>query len=357
MIEKFSPFGKDLFGHEIKPETSSVLRREFVVPPCTVLDTRDGMWQDRKRAWISCGIKSEIGRGEDLIGGFAAAAKLQRKVQGGNEDLENALDTGTSIFDPVICELMYSWFTAPGARIIDPCAGGSVRGVVAGLLARHYTGIELRLEQVEANKDQAKTIFGEFGAVGSAEWNCADGRYIPRYMENLGWAPFDFMLTCPPYFDLEVYSTQKEDLSSMTYAQFVIAYHELMASGIKALKPNRFAAVVISNVRDEKGFYRDLVGLTVNSCLAAGAKLYNEAVLVNVMGTVPVRTRMTFGTYRKLPRCHQMILVFCKGDPQLAAGWAKGPGVVLPPKEMPITAGISAGGPVQHAEDESLDLD
>ena len=32
--------------------------------------------------------------------------------------------TGTSIFDPVLCELMYLWFTNPGDMIIDPFSGG-----------------------------------------------------------------------------------------------------------------------------------------------------------------------------------------------------------------------------------------
>jgi ParB-like chromosome segregation protein Spo0J len=36
---------------------------KFVVPPFSVLDTRQGYWQERKRAWIALGIKSELGRG------------------------------------------------------------------------------------------------------------------------------------------------------------------------------------------------------------------------------------------------------------------------------------------------------
>lgn len=36
--------------------------------------------------------------------------------------------TGTSIFDPVICEIAYRWFCPPGGTVLDPFAGGSVRG-------------------------------------------------------------------------------------------------------------------------------------------------------------------------------------------------------------------------------------
>lgn len=44
------------------------LAEAFGVPPFSVLNARDGWWQDRKRGWIALGIQSELGRGENLIG-------------------------------------------------------------------------------------------------------------------------------------------------------------------------------------------------------------------------------------------------------------------------------------------------
>ena len=41
------------------------LSARFGVPPFSVLNAREGWWQDRKRAWIALGIKSELGRGGD----------------------------------------------------------------------------------------------------------------------------------------------------------------------------------------------------------------------------------------------------------------------------------------------------
>ncbi len=39
------------------------LAERFGVPPFSVLDARQGYWQDRKRAWLGIGIQSELGRG------------------------------------------------------------------------------------------------------------------------------------------------------------------------------------------------------------------------------------------------------------------------------------------------------
>jgi hypothetical protein len=48
-------------GDEDPPRQT--LAERFIVPPFSVLDARQGYWQDRKRAWIDLGIESELGRG------------------------------------------------------------------------------------------------------------------------------------------------------------------------------------------------------------------------------------------------------------------------------------------------------
>lgn len=152
----------------------SSLAEQFLVPPFSILDARQGYWADRKRMWISTGIKSELGRGQDgdkSKGGltFSVSAQppdvLERKREIEARDgrtytwsefaehyPEEITLAGDSIFDPVLCEVVYRWFAPPGGIIIDPFAGGSVRGIVAGMLGYHYTGIDIRPEQVEANR-------------------------------------------------------------------------------------------------------------------------------------------------------------------------------------------------------------
>jgi hypothetical protein len=46
-----------------KAAGNATLAERFGVPPFSVLDARQGYWQDRKRAWLSLGIQSEVGRG------------------------------------------------------------------------------------------------------------------------------------------------------------------------------------------------------------------------------------------------------------------------------------------------------
>ena len=51
-------------GELTEPEPNKSLADKFGIPPFSVLNAREGWWQDRKRAWIELGIKSEVGRGE-----------------------------------------------------------------------------------------------------------------------------------------------------------------------------------------------------------------------------------------------------------------------------------------------------
>ncbi len=55
---------------ETAPRGFRSLQEVFIVPPFSILDTRAGYWQDRKRAWLAKGIRSEQGRGDNDGGGL-----------------------------------------------------------------------------------------------------------------------------------------------------------------------------------------------------------------------------------------------------------------------------------------------
>jgi len=230
-------------------------------------------------------------------------------LTGGCSDGNAAVSSGTSIFDPVVCELAYRWFSPPTGVVLDPFAGGSVRGIVAERLGRKYTGFELRAEQVAANREQASRI-----CPTQPVWIVGDSAAaIPAWDGEA-----DFVFSCPPYGNLEVYSDDPSDLSAMPFAGFVDAYRAIIAASVAKLRPDRFACFVVGNYRDKRGFYCDLVGETVRAFQDAGAGFYNEAVLVTAVGSLPIRVGKQFTAARKLGKTHQNVLVFCKGDPKRA---------------------------------------
>jgi len=561
------------------PEPRTTLAERFIVPPFSVLDARQGYWQERKRAWIALGIESELGRGGGITWGDApeitesglnyyrnrsrlspggsprpamklgkdgktnrgdgkgrslgaippnqatilspdykdngllgesqqarshykgkeiatdkqSQSKLTAMQRGSAKDFGtegNASEqTGTSIFDPVLCELAYAWFCPLDGKVFDPFAGGSVRGIVAAKLGRKYTGIDLSAEQIAANEVQASAILehkeGPAKVKVSSKWlrhkfacsvdyiknvchgGCCEGsgrilisllpdeqeshrqagfdvkdgllqadpktgkcphklssglcgvhgtdmkpfgciaspftlnsnntlivrnRYtrmkchgqgelaykvfrasldlifggdeagricaeldagagdimatMPRksydallYLDGLKhgmelqdgearWivgnslesatlAPgeYDYIFSCPPYYNLEVYSDAEGDLSNCAdYAEFLVDYRRIIASAVAMLKDNRFACFVVGDIRDKKGLYRNFVSDTISAFQDAGAILYNEAILVTAVGSLPIRVSAQFPKGRKLGKTHQNVLVFIKGD-------------------------------------------
>jgi hypothetical protein len=54
-------------------EARKTLAEQFIVPPFSVLDARQGYWQERKKAWMALGIQSELGRGGGLDHGSEAS--------------------------------------------------------------------------------------------------------------------------------------------------------------------------------------------------------------------------------------------------------------------------------------------
>jgi len=224
--------------------------------------------------------------------------------------VENSVSeqTGTSIFDPVLCELVYKWFCIPQGSVLDPFAGGSVRGIVATYLGYAYIGIDLSKPQIQANRQQAEAI----GV--NPVWIVGDSRNV----KEIAKGEYDLVFSCPPYYDLEVYSDNPDDLSVQAdYEGFMNSYRQIISDCISMLKDNRFACFVVGDIRDKKGFYRNFISDTIKAFQDAGALLYNEAILVTVAGSLPVRATRPFVSGRKLGKTHQNVLVFYKGDPKL----------------------------------------
>lgn len=258
-----------------------------------MFDTKQGYWQKRKRKWKEIGLQSETGRSDDLIGFKDAAERSGIKL------------SGTSIFDPVLCEVVYNWFCPKDGIVYDPFAGGSVRGVVAELLGRKYIGIDLSEKQVDANQTNADKL----GVCPS--WHCDDSRNADKYLPN---GSADLVFSCPPYHNLEKYSDHPLDLSNMNYTDFLKAYSDIISIACRKLKENRFAVFVVGDIRDNKGAYRDFISSTKRIFQENGLSLYNEMILLNQYGTAPFRAGNLFRAKRKVAKVHQNVLVFYKGD-------------------------------------------
>ena len=289
----------------------------FEEPTISILDRRSHRWQTRKKYWKNLGIASELGRDENLIyrPALETDASISKKIR--------EIGNGTSVFDPALAECLIEWFSKESDLILDPFAGGSVRGLIASTKSRHYFGIDLSSSQIEENNKQLNLAKSGY----QPSWICGDSYELLSTWEKTGLKKsvmFDFILSCPPYFNLEKYTKDKKDLSNMDWDSFIASYRKIINVSVSKLNDNRFAAWVIGDVRDKDGFLLPFLSETIKAFEDSGARLYNHAITADIIGSGAMVMKERFRKSRKIVTKHQHCLIFVKGDPFQAAEYLNG---------------------------------
>ena len=286
-----------------------LLSDRYIVPPFSILNTITQNWQRRKDLWERMGIESAQGRdvkrnNANPVNTFSARGEQAKEAE------------RTSTFDPLLCEIMYKWFSNEEDFILDPFAGGSVRGIVAASLTRNYLGIDLSKDQIAENYEQLLDVEERYILSGHAQWVCEDS--FPYLKDAAYRMVADMIFTCPPYYNLEKYSKDERDLSNQpSYKEFLDKYAQILRYASIILAEDRFAVIVVSEVRNPyTGEYYGLVPDTIRILKECGLKYYNEIILENNIGSLPIRAPKYFDQSRKIGRHHQNILVFYKGNPK-----------------------------------------
>lgn len=306
-------------------EAKTTLNDRFVVPPFSILDTRKGYWQKRKKMWRELIGDFGESRNDTLIQSPEIKYKdLYQKTRQHREELglsfkeyldkyvpeevkereaKKILSQGVSLLDPVMAEVVCRWFGLDNCKTFDCFAGDSVFGYVSAHLGNEFVGIDLRPEQAQLNNERVAEM--------SARYICDDGQNVAKHIAPNSQ---DLLFSCPPYFDLEVYSDLPNDASNQdSYEDFIGILRNAFTGAIGCLKDNRFAVIVVGDVRDKKtGFYYDFCGDIKRIFKDNGMSLYNEIILIETGASTALRA----GRYmesRKIAKMHQNILVFYKG--------------------------------------------
>ena len=211
--------------------------------------------------------------------------------------------------------MAYTWFCPNGGAILDPFCGGSVRGIVACQLGYRYTGIELRDEQIQENRKQAKQILGD-ECISDLTYITGDSDSVLVALQGT----YDFAFTCQPYFDLEVYSDSPKDISNMDWEGFKKAYESILGKACNLLRKDAFFSIVIGDVRGKDGCFKGLPNVTQIIMKKNGFGLYDDFILIDPLGSASMRADKQFTATRKCVTTHQRFMVFLKGDPRKAKG-------------------------------------
>ena len=302
----------------------SVAERHVEVP-LSILEARSTRWQARKKIWRGL-IGDGLGRSDGLIADnpqyldqnfYIRKQKTEREI---GVELSTAeyvkyywpgqANSATSQFDPVLAEIIVSWYSRPGWTVLDPFAGGQERGYVTASTGRRYVGIDLSTDQIAHNEN----IIREAGLEG-VTYVHGDSREAATLVPTL---KADLLMACPPYWNLEQYSDNPADLSNMTVDGFREAHAEVVRASLAVLKEDRFAVWTVGDMRGKDGRYIRLPSQVFDDFMEAGAEFVAEMILARMIGSAAYRGARAFAMTRKIPLVHEHVLVFCKGDPARA---------------------------------------
>ncbi len=219
----------------------------------------------------------------------------------GNSTKESEINSQASLFNPHLAQMILSAYCPQGANIYDPFAGGGTRGFIASAMGYNYTGREIRKEEVTRIVAKQNELDKHFLIFNEDAQN-------PTSLKNY----YDFSYTCPPYFNLEIYSDLESDLSNAkSYPDFLLMLKRVLASVYDSLKKNSLSIWVVGNFRDNKGnlvhFNGDLIRLGID----IGFALHDEIVFWGASKCASQRV-CNFEANRKSVRVHEYIVIFKK---------------------------------------------
>lgn len=163
-----------------------------------------------------------------------------------NDDFMLQINNGISRYDELKSLILYEWFNPRNEDVLDPFAGGVTRGAVASICGAKYTGIDIRIEQIEANYQEYNSDL--------IDWICGDSKNIDYILKG---REFGHIQTSPPFPFVEHYSKLDGDLSNMRpdLKKFKSAYKDIFKKCYSLLKKGSLCVVDIGDGRDKDGYY------------------------------------------------------------------------------------------------------
>jgi DNA modification methylase len=220
-------------------------------------------------------------------------------------DDHDSVYTGThSVFPAPLVEWILLRYGGPtGGKVLDAFAGGPPRAVVASIMGYEYHGYEIRQEQIDENLKTVKRL-----QLPGVHFHLADGRFLDATGDD---SSFDVALTCPPYYNLEVYSDDSNDISNLSSYEEFNASMMLCAQAHRPLmKPGAFVCIVVGPFRDKRtGELIDFPAHTVQNFQEAGFVFHQQVILSKNFGSAAKRSTNAWKGQKLVP-IHEFLLVF-----------------------------------------------
>jgi len=276
----------EMFGIE-QVDEFKVAKDRYGIWPVTVWDCN---MQDQKTRKLKA-----------LIGDRGQAREGSQKGGGCYQDFP-------SIFNPAVASWILNCFAPDSGTCFDPFAGGGTRAIMAAKHGLQYVGVELRANEALETRRRAEAN----DCTSSVDIMVGDARDCTADMDA---GVMDFLITCPPYWNLEKYDGGPGDLSMIEDCD---AFFEQMAIVVREcyrlLRPGALACWVIGLHRHPDGTLAPLHHSLSHIHAQAGFALQEEIVLSHKNNGAVQRVGNFERGKRRLIRTHEYVMVYRKPE-------------------------------------------
>jgi len=195
-------------------------------------------------------------------------------------------------------------YSNPGDTVVDPFAGHNSRMELSVRAGRNYIGHDLSKEFMKFNRKRRDELRKEFPGM-LIEVHEGDSR-----KQAAGDAVGDMGITSPPYWDIEYYGDEPEQMGNNTYEGFLEGMQLAMNEHFRTLKPGAYTIWFVNDFRRKGKFYPyhyDTMTLAANAGF-----LHHDMLIVDLgrgFGDVFVNQ---YVKNRMLPKRHEYGIVFRK---------------------------------------------
>jgi DNA modification methylase len=210
-----------------------------------------------------------------------------------------------SIMPAELVAFFIRYYSRPGEVYLDPFMGQGVQMQVAKRLGLHYHGYDLSTEffayidAVRGKIDDGQTT------LSITHGDSRDPSAIP---DGIG----DFSFHSPPYWDIEFYGTEPEQLGyQQTYADFLLGMEAVARAWLPKFKPGAWHVVNVNDFRKD-GRYYPYHADTIALFQRAGWTLCDTWIIDGLVGGLPRAFAVDFNLKRIAPKVHEYALVFRK---------------------------------------------
>lgn len=208
-----------------------------------------------------------------------------------------------SVMSPELVDFFVRYYSQPGAVYLDPFAGHGIRMQVAALRGLDYYGGDASHEYVR------------FMHAVLPRLTLADGQHIEvrqgdsRHAE---WVPDgigDFLFTSPPYWDVEFYGPEAEQLGTgHSYDEFLEGLTDVFKAWHPKFKPGAYVCVNVNDLRRDSSFipYHADVYTVLRR---AGYTLVDTWIVEGLIAGLPKAFAVSFNMRRIAPKLHEYVII------------------------------------------------